>query len=99
MSKKKFYKSFLVLTVVLLLFQILSLYSFAQQSENSDPSVYADADPSADPSGGEQAGKKLKAYPGAEGFGAYSYGSSDSYAGSNRRADGGADRELVHRRI
>ncbi len=52
MSKKKFYKSFLVLTVVLLLFQILSLYSFAQQSENSDPSVYADADPSADPSGG-----------------------------------------------
>ncbi|HIW56642.1 MAG TPA: fibronectin type III domain-containing protein [Firmicutes bacterium] len=74
MSKKKFYKSFLVLTAVLLLFQTLSLYSFAQQSENSDPSVYADADPSADPSGGEQAGEKLKAYPGAEGFGAYSTG-------------------------
>ena len=74
MSKKKFYKSFLVLTAVLLLCQTLSPYSFAQQSEDANPEVYADADLSADPSGGEPAGEKLKAYPGAEGFGAYSTG-------------------------
>lgn len=62
MSKKVFYKLILLLTAVLFVFQALSPYSFAQQEKAAAGQSKA------------AAGEELKAYPGAEGFGAYASG-------------------------